>query len=107
MYFKPLLLGLVLVNIIAFFVTPVRADNPYDAKARELESEGNRLTDASESTCDSLLAKADNALKIYKARSQVYGNDKIALRYYNNGIYYIRFAKRQGCDWAKNIKVKS
>jgi hypothetical protein len=105
MYFKQLLLGLMLVNITAFFVTPVRADNPYDAKARSLESEADRLIDASKSTCDLLSVKARNSGDAYRARAKVFGEyDKVALQHLKNGIYYARFAKLKGCSWAKDFK---
>ena len=102
MYFKQLLLGSVLVGIVSFLVTPVHA-NPYDLKARQLESEADRLIAASKSTCNSLAIKARNSGNAYKARAKKFGDDRIALRYLKDGIYYGRFAKRKGCSWAKDF----
>lgn len=80
--------------------------NPYDATARKLESEVNRLVGASESNCDQLLDTANNYMINYTNRSSQYGNDSVALNHYKNSIYHIRFAKRQGCSWAENIPTR-
>lgn len=103
MYSKNLLSGIILASITASFVTSVLA-NPYDVKGRQLESEADRLINAGKSTCNSLASQARYSGDAYRARAKKFGEkDAIALNHLKNGIYYARFARYKGCNWAKDV----